>query len=33
MSSAVVEKNDYLFCPVCMERAYIDSPVRTDIYV
>ena len=33
VSSAVVEKGVYLFCPICMERAYIDSPVTKDIYV
>lgn len=33
LSSAVVEKNDEFFCPICMGSAYVDSPVRTDIYV
>jgi len=33
LSSAVVDKNDEFFCPICMGPAYVDSPVRTDIYV
>lgn len=33
LSSAVVDKNDEFFCPICMGLAYVDSPVRTDIYV